>query len=30
MRTLFNRFGDRELLLAFMAILGAIVIFVNS
>jgi hypothetical protein len=30
MRAFFNRFGDRELLLAFMAILGAIVVFVNS
>jgi hypothetical protein len=29
-RTLFNRCGDRELLLALMALMGVVVILVNS
>lgn len=30
MRTLFNRCGDREVLLALMALVGAIVVAINS
>ena len=30
MRTVFNRFGDRELLLVLMALVGAIVVIINS